>query len=69
MAEQYDAIVVGSGACGGWASMALTQAGMRVLMLEAGSPIKPNGLSSHVPVSTEVSRSGGSGPATPVQRQ
>ena len=41
MAEQYDAIVVGSGACGGWASMALTQAGMRVLMLEAGSAINP----------------------------
>ncbi len=35
----YDAIVVGSGACGGWASMALAQAGMKVLMLEAGSPI------------------------------
>ncbi|MFL6448626.1 MAG: GMC family oxidoreductase [Bryobacteraceae bacterium] len=43
MAEQYDAIVVGSGACGGWASMALAQAGMRVLMLEAGSPIEPTG--------------------------
>ncbi len=41
MAEQYDAIVVGSGACGGWASMALTQSGMRVLMLEAGSAIDP----------------------------
>jgi len=40
MAEQYDAIVVGSGACGGWASMALAQAGMKVLMLEAGSPIQ-----------------------------
>ncbi len=41
MAEQYDAVVVGSGACGGWASMALAQAGMRVLMLEAGSAIDP----------------------------
>jgi choline dehydrogenase-like flavoprotein len=41
MPEQYDAIVVGSGACGGWSSMALTQAGMRVLMLEAGSAINP----------------------------
>ena len=39
--QPYDAIVVGSGACGGWAAMQLTQAGMRVLMLEAGSPVDP----------------------------
>jgi choline dehydrogenase-like flavoprotein len=38
---QYDAIVVGSGACGGWAAMELTRAGMRVLMLEAGARIEP----------------------------
>ena len=44
MAEQYDAIVVGSGACGGWASMELAQAGMRVLMLEAGSATFRNGM-------------------------
>ena len=37
----YDAIVVGSGACGGWAAMQLTQAGMKVLMLEAGSRVDP----------------------------
>ena len=37
----YDAIVVGSGACGGWAAMALGQRGMKVLMLEAGSAIDP----------------------------
>ena len=39
MPVQYDAVVVGSGACGGWAAMQLTQAGMHVLMLEAGSPV------------------------------
>ena len=39
--EKFDVIIVGSGACGGWAAMALTQAGMKVLLLEAGSPIEP----------------------------
>jgi choline dehydrogenase-like flavoprotein len=41
MPNSYDAIVVGSGACGGWAAMELTQAGMKVLMLEAGSRVEP----------------------------
>jgi choline dehydrogenase-like flavoprotein len=41
MAKTYDAIVVGSGACGGWAAMQLAQAGLQVLMLEAGSPVNP----------------------------
>src|SRR5438094_618945 len=41
MANNYDAIVIGSGACGGWAAMELAQAGMKVLMLEAGSHIDP----------------------------
>jgi choline dehydrogenase-like flavoprotein len=41
MAKVYDAIVVGSGACGGWAAMELAKAGMQVLMLEAGSPVNP----------------------------
>lgn len=36
MNETFDAIVVGSGATGGWAAMDLTAAGMRVLLLEAG---------------------------------
>lgn len=39
MPQTYDAIIVGSGATGGWAAMELTQAGLKVLMLEAGSHI------------------------------
>src|SRR5262245_27150593 len=41
MAASYDAIIVGSGASGSWAAMELTRAGMRVLMLEAGSRVDP----------------------------
>ena len=41
MPQSYDAIIVGSGACGGWAAMALCQAGMKVLMLEAGKTLEP----------------------------
>ncbi len=37
--EQYDVAIVGSGACGGWASMALAQAGFKIAVLEAGSQI------------------------------
>ena len=33
----YDAIVVGSGATGGWPAKVMTEAGFEVLMLEAGS--------------------------------
>ncbi|MBV9671005.1 MAG: NAD(P)-binding protein, partial [Acidobacteriales bacterium] len=32
----YDALIVGSGASGGWVAKELTEAGMQVLMLEAG---------------------------------
>ncbi len=41
MLKTYDAIVVGSGACGGWAAMELSKAGMKVLMVEAGSNVVP----------------------------
>ena len=43
MAKQiiYDAIVVGSGATGGWAAKELTEKGLRVIMLEAGRKLHP----------------------------
>jgi len=34
--ELFDAIVIGSGATGGWAAKKLTEAGMQVVLLEAG---------------------------------
>jgi choline dehydrogenase-like flavoprotein len=37
----YDAIVVGSGATGGWAAKALTERGLNVLVLEAGRQLDP----------------------------
>ncbi len=39
MTSQYDAIVVGAGATGTWAAKELAEAGMSVLLLEAGPPI------------------------------
>jgi choline dehydrogenase-like flavoprotein len=39
-AQQYDAIVVGSGISGGWAAKELTQKGLKVLMLERGRNIE-----------------------------
>ncbi|GAB4025765.1 GMC oxidoreductase [Spirosoma koreense] len=38
--QTYDAIVIGSGISGGWASKELTQKGLRVLMLEKGHQLE-----------------------------
>jgi choline dehydrogenase-like flavoprotein len=46
--EVFDAIVVGSGATGGWAAKKLTEAGMKVALLEAGPKIAPRNFTDHV---------------------
>src|SRR5205809_8094425 len=38
----YDAVVVGSGATGGWAAKELCEKGMKVLLLEAGRKLNPS---------------------------
>ncbi|MDB4956493.1 MAG: glucose-methanol-choline oxidoreductase [Myxococcales bacterium] len=42
--EEYDAIVVGSGATGGWAAKELTERGLTVLVLEAGPALRASDL-------------------------
>jgi len=44
----FDAIVVGSGATGGWAAKQLTEAGMTVAVLEAGPKITPKDFTEHI---------------------
>jgi choline dehydrogenase-like flavoprotein len=39
-AQEYDAIVVGSGIAGGWAAKELTEKGLRVLLLERGRNVE-----------------------------
>src|SRR6266480_318637 len=45
----YDAIVVGSGATGGWAAKQLAEAGLKVALLEAGRAVSPKEFTEHVP--------------------
>jgi choline dehydrogenase-like flavoprotein len=40
-AEIYDAIIIGSGATGGWAAKELTEQGLKVVVLEAGRKLDP----------------------------
>lgn len=49
MAEKiYDAVIVGSGATGGWAAKELCEAGMEVALLEAGAKLDPAEYSEHI---------------------
>ena len=45
----YDAIVVGSGATGGWAAKRLSEAGLKVALLEAGRAVTAREFTEHIP--------------------
>ncbi|MBZ5651804.1 MAG: GMC family oxidoreductase [Acidobacteriia bacterium] len=47
--QTYDAIVVGSGATGGWAAKRLAEAGLKVVLLEAGRAVSPKEFTEHMP--------------------
>ena len=47
--QTYDAIVVGSGATGGWAAKQLSEAGLKVALLEAGRAVSAREFTEHVP--------------------
>src|ERR1043166_8050699 len=48
--QTYDAIVVGSGATGGWAAKRLSEAGLKVALLEAGRTVTAREFTEHVPL-------------------
>jgi choline dehydrogenase-like flavoprotein len=50
LTRTYDAIVVGSGATGGWAAKRLAEGGLQVALLEAGGNISPREFTEHKPV-------------------
>ena len=47
--ELYDVAVVGSGATGGWAAKVLSEAGLKVVLLEAGRKVSPREFTEHMP--------------------
>ena len=48
-ARTFDVIVIGSGASGGWAAKRLSEAGIKVALLEAGKPQTDASFTEHVP--------------------
>jgi choline dehydrogenase-like flavoprotein len=50
MAKNYDVIVVGSGASGGWAAKVLAESGIQVLLLDCGRPQSDQNFNEHLPV-------------------
>ena len=46
--EPFDAVIVGSGATGGWVAKQLAEAGLTVAVLDAGSKLSPADYSEHV---------------------
>ena len=50
LTRSYDAVVVGSGATGGWAAKRLAEAGLGVALLEAGRDVSPREFTEHKPV-------------------
>ena len=47
--NNYDVIVVGSGASGGWASKRLAEAGLKVALVDAGKPQADKNFTEHMP--------------------
>src|SRR6266404_4991507 len=47
--QTYDAVVVGSGATGGWAAKKLAEAGLTVALMEAGRAVSPKEITEHMP--------------------
>src|SRR5215813_8689777 len=48
--QTYDAVVVGSGATGGWAAKRLSEAGLKVALLEAGRAVTAREFTEHIPL-------------------
>jgi choline dehydrogenase-like flavoprotein len=47
--QTYDAIVLGSGATGGWAAKQLCEAGLKIALLEAGRAVTAREFTEHMP--------------------
>jgi choline dehydrogenase-like flavoprotein len=47
--EQFDVLVVGSGASGGWACKRLAEAGIKVALIDAGRPQSDKDFTEHLP--------------------